>query len=147
MARSRSKPRKSSTESESNNVATTTTTTEGEKKVSALSQDMIQELLAGSRARGAGTEVLESFLNSGEAGIEVDLASGPLAGKEPGKAYTTLVNARKRTRTDESGSTVLANPELGKVRVIKRNNGTADSPDWHVFLVNTDMVNIGNEGE
>jgi hypothetical protein len=108
---------------------------------------MIQELLAGSRTRGAGTEVLENFLSSGEAGIEVDLTSGPLAGKEPGKAYTTLVNARKRTKTDEKGSTVLANPELGKVRVIKRNNGSAENPEWHVFLVNTDMVNIRGDDE
>jgi len=108
---------------------------------------MIQELLAGSRTRGAGTEVLESFLNSGEPGIEVDLTNGPLAGKEPGKAYTTLTNARKRTRTAEGGATVLANPELGVIRVIKRNSGTADAPEWHVFLVNTDLVKIGGEQE
>jgi hypothetical protein len=114
--------------------------------VSALTPDAIQELLAGSRTRGAGTEVIKDFINSGDAGIEVDLNSGPLAGKNPGQAYITLTNAKKRTKTNEDGSTVLAMPEAAKVRVIKRNNGDKDNPEWHVFLVNTDLVDI-NEGE
>jgi hypothetical protein len=107
---------------------------------------MIQELLAGSRTRGAGTEVIKDFLNSEEPGIEVDLSSGPLAGKNPGQAYTTLVNAKKRTKTNEDGSTVLAMPEAAKVRVIKRNAGDKDNADWHVYLVNTDLVDT-SEGE
>jgi len=145
------RPRKKATPKESNTSSDTNVTTEtGNKEskgMSALTADMIQELLAGSRTRGAGTEVIKEFLDSDEAGIEVDLNSGPLAGKSPGQAYTTLLNAKKRTRTNESGSTELAMPEAAKVRVIKRNQGTKENEDWHVFLINTDKIDVGNEGE
>lgn len=107
-----------------------------------LSQDQIAQLLAGARTRGAGTEVIQNFLQSGEAGEEVDLASGPLAGKNPGQAYTTLLNAKKRTKTDESGATVLAMPEAAKVKVVKRNLGDKKNEEWHVFLINTELVDI-----
>lgn len=108
----------------------------------ALSMEDIAGILADSRTKGAGTEVLQDFLESGEAGIEVDLSSGPLAGKEVGKAHTTLNNARKRTVTSADGSPVAANPEFGKVKVVKRNAGTKESPDYHLFLINTDLVNV-----
>lgn len=149
MARPRSRSGKESkprSTSRSTNAKTENETKES-NKVSALTTDMIQELLAGSRTRGAGTEVIKDFLESDEAGIEVDLNSGPLAGKSPGQAYTTLLNAKKRTRTNESGSTELAMPEAAKVRVIKRNQGTKENEDWHVFLINTDKIDVGNEGE
>lgn len=108
----------------------------------ALSMDEIGELLSSSRSKGSGTEVLQDFLNSEEPGIEVDLSTGALAGKDPGKAYTTLNNARKRTVTAADGSPVAANPEFGKIKVLKRNRGTKENPDWHVFLVNTDLVSV-----
>lgn len=108
----------------------------------ALSQEMIADLLAGTRSRGAGTEVLSAFIQSGEAGEEVDLSTGPLAGKNPGQAYTTLINAKKRTKTNESGATELANPEFANVKVIKRNLGEGKNEDWHVFLINTALVEI-----
>lgn len=108
----------------------------------ALSMDEINELLAGSRTKGAGTEVIGTFLDSGNAAEEVDLSSGPLAGKEAGQAYTTLTNARKRTAQAPDGSTVLANPEFKNVRVIKRNLGTKDTPDFHIYLVDTSKVEV-----
>lgn len=107
-----------------------------------LSMDEIGELLAGARTKGSGTEVIQNFLDSNEPGVEVDLSSGALAGKDPGKAYTTLNNARKRTITAADGSPVAANPEFGKVKVLKRNKGTKENPDWHVFLINTDLVEV-----
>lgn len=144
MARKRSAASKESKPSSSNTAITENETKES-NKVSALTPDMIQDLLAGSRTRGAGTEVIKDFITSGDAGIEVDLNSGPLAGKNPGQAYITLTNAKKRTRTNEDGSTVLAMPEAAKVRVIKRNSGDKENPEWHVFLVNTDLVEVGEE--
>jgi hypothetical protein len=148
MARPRSSSKgKESSNRTSNKANAENVTPNKESKVSALSPDLIQELLAGSRTRGAGTEVIKDFIDSGEAGIEVDLNSGPLAGKNPGQAYTTLVNAKKRTKTNEDGSTVLAMPEAAKVRVIKRNAGTKDAPEFQVFLINTELVDVGNEGE
>jgi hypothetical protein len=135
MARSRSKPQSNKNE---------TTSTQGEKKMpDGLSMEEIAGLLAGSRQKGAGTEVLQDFAASDEAGIEVDLSTGPLAGKEPGQAYTTLNNARKRTVTQPDGSTTLANPEFNKIRVIKRNVADKGQPDdYRVFLINTDKVNV-----
>lgn len=122
---------------------TPTTSNKGEHKMSTLTSEQIASLLSGSRTRGAGTEVIKEFIESGEPGIEVDLNSGPLAGKSVGQAYTTLINAKKRTRTDESGATVLAMPEAAKVRVIKRNLGDKDNEDFRVFLINTDLVDVG----
>jgi hypothetical protein len=109
---------------------------------SVLSMDDIRGLLSDSRTKGSGTEVLQSFLESEEPGIEVDLSNGPLAGKDPGKAHTTLMNARKRTVTAPDGSPVAANPEFGKIKIIKRNVGTKESPEYHVFLINTDLVEV-----
>ncbi len=129
------------------NVATapptmgTTQSNKGEINM-ALSHTDIAELLAGSRNKGGGTDVIRAFLESGEAGIEVDLKTGPLAGKEPGSAYTTLTNAKKRTTQAADGSTVLAMPEAKNVRVIKRNLGTKDAPDFHVFLVDTSKIDL-----
>ena len=112
-----------------------------------LSAEQIADILSGSRTRGAGTEVLKEFIDSGEPGMEVDLTSGAFAGKQAGQAYTSLNNAKKRTRTDDSGATVLAMPEAAKVKVIKRDLGSKDNPDFHVFLINTDLVNVGNGSE
>lgn len=123
--------------------ANETQTTNKESNRMALSQDQIAELLAGGRTRGAGTAVIEEFLASGEAGEEVDLTTGHLAGKSPGQAYNALNNARKRTKTDDSGNTVLANPSMGKVRVMKKNVGDKENEEWHVFLINTDLVEMG----
>lgn len=106
----------------------------------ALTSDQITEILAGTRTRGAGTEYLADFIERGEAGEEVDLSAGPLAGKEPGAAFTTLQNAKKRTKTAPDGSVVPANPEFGKVQIRKRNHGSKDAPDWHVYVINTGLI-------
>ena len=108
----------------------------------ALSMDEIGEILASGRTKGAGTEVLQAFLDSEEAGIEVDLSSGPLAGKEVGNAETTLKNSKKATKTSADGSPVAVNPQFGKIAIRKVNRGTKESPDYHLFLINTDLVSV-----
>lgn len=145
MARSR-RAKAPKQASEANQVSDKNPTeTKGEQNRMAdntLNQEQIAEILSGSRTRGAGTEVIKGFLDSGEAGIEVDLTTGPLAGKEPGAAYTTLLNAKKRTKTDDSGATVLAMPEAANVQVRKRNLGDKNNEDWHIFLINTELVDL-----
>lgn len=138
----RAPSKESATSTDESAESTVNNNTKGEHKMSELTQEAIAGLLSGSRTRGAGTEVIKEFIDSEAAGIEVDLNSGALAGKSPGQAYTTLLNAKKRTKTDEGGATVLAMPEAAKVRVIKRNLGTKDNEDWHVFLINTDLVDV-----
>src|SRR4051812_8903266 len=120
----------SATSTDESAKSTVNNDSKGEHNMSELTQEAIAGLLSGSRTRGAGTEVIKDFLDSEAAGIEVDLNSGALAGKSPGQAYTTLLNAKKRTKTDEGGATVLAMPEAAKVRVIKRNLGSKDNEDW-----------------
>lgn len=102
----------------------------------------LQSILAGSRTKGAGTDVLREFIESNEPIAEVDLTTGALAGKEPGQAYTTLTNAKKRTVTDSSGATVLAMPEAKNVKVIKRNLGSKDTPEFHIYLVDQTKVEL-----
>lgn len=124
------RPRASSTKS------ATPTNTKGENKVSAIDADLISELLAGARVKGAGDEALESFIQSGEAGIEVSLDSGPFAGKTAAQAATSLNNAKKRTKQNDAGETVLVHPDAGMVQVIKRKIGD----DERVFLIDKSKV-------
>lgn len=93
-----------------------------------LDQATIQALLAAGRTRGAYGTVLQEFLESGEAGIEVDLTSGAIAGKSSKQAKTGLDSARKRT--DEKGNLVYAGGQ--NVRVIEQ--------DGHVYLINTGVA-------
>lgn len=85
----------------------------------------IQELLAAGRTRGAYGTVLADFLTSGDAGIEVPLDNGPIAGKNSKQAKTGLDNARKRT--DDAGKLVYDGAQ--NVRVIEQ--------EGHVYLINT----------
>lgn len=117
-------------------------TKENKKVANALTTEQIQKFLAGGRTKGAGEEVIKAFLAGGEAGEEVDLTNGPLAGKSPESAFATLNNAKKRTRQTEDGQTVLAMPDASSVRVIKRNLGNKDAPDVHVFLIDTAKVSV-----
>lgn len=106
--------------------STTSTANEGrEKMANVLTADAIQALLAAGRTRGAYGTVLSEFLESGEAGIEVDLSTGPIAGKTSKQAKTGLDSARKRT--DEKGNLVYAGAQ--NVRVIEQ--------EGHVYLINT----------
>lgn len=80
------------------NTATTTTThTNKETTVmaTALDNDVIAGLLAGSKQRGVYKEELDAFLARGNRGEQIDLANGTLAGKKPQSVKTGFENARK----------------------------------------------------
>lgn len=93
-----------------------------------LTPDKIAELLAKGRVRGGYDRVLTDFFASGEAGIQVDLETGPIAGKTSKQAKTGLDLARKRT--DQNGKLVHA--EGVNVRVIES--------DGNVYLINTGLA-------
>lgn len=98
-----------------------------------LDPTRIQELLAAGRTRGAYGSVLKTFLDSGEAGIEVPLDSGEIAGKSSKQAKTGLDNARKRT--DDNGKLVYDGSQ--NVRVIEQ--------EGHVYLINTSVTSDEDE--
>lgn len=104
----------------------------------ALTPEQIAELMQKGRTKGAGEKVLQSFLDSQEQGIVVDLTSGPLAGKNATSAVATLNNAIKRTRVN--GTTVeKVNPQFENILVKKAGKGD----DAKVALINTELVNVG----
>lgn len=110
-----------------NNSESTNNT--GGNRMAALTQAQIQELLANQRSRGDYDAVLAEFLDSGEAGIQVDLESGVLAGKDAKKVKTGLDNARKRIN-QSTGKPVFEQGHAVKVIVAEDN----------VFLINTASV-------
>lgn len=85
----------------------------------------IAELLAKGRVRGGYDKVLSDFLANGEAGIEVDLTTGVIAGKTSKQAQMGLNLAKKRT--DDNGK--LIHEGAQNVRVIES--------DGNVYLINT----------
>jgi ribosomal protein S3 len=95
--------------------------------MTALTPDKIAELLSKGRARGAYDPILSQFIDSGEAGIEVEF-TGTLAGRNAKQVKTGLDAARKRT--DGNGSLVHAGAQ--NVRVIEA--------DGSVYLINTTVV-------
>ena len=114
---------------QASNDNSTTNTNERNNKMAALTQEQIQELLSNQRSRGDYDAVLSDFLDSGEAGIQVDLDSGVLAGKDAKKVKTGLDNARKRIN-QSTGKPVFENGHAVKVIVAEDN----------VFLINTTSV-------
>lgn len=114
--------------------------------MSALTIDAIQELLAGSRARGDYDQVLDEFLKSGEMGIEVDLTNGPLAGKNTEKGAKNVVTGFKNAakRMDDNGQP--RHPGAHNVQVILRKVGEGDSADYHVFLINKAALGQAADG-
>lgn len=104
--------------------------------MTALDISAIQELLASSRARGDYDEILDSFLKSGEMGIEVDLTGGPLAGKDNEKGSKNVVTGFKNAakRMNEDGT--ARHPGAHQVQVIARKVGEGDDAEYHVFLIN-----------
>jgi len=100
--------------------------------MTALTPDKIAELLSKGRARGAYDPVMESFLTSGEAGIQVE-ATGALAGKT-GKQIKSGLEAAKK-RTNDNG--VLVHEGAQNVRVIEA--------DDNVYLINTAAVTDDSE--
>ena len=121
MARQRSKSKAS--------ASTNTNDTGGKVKMAALTQEQIQQLLANQRSRGDYDAVLSAFLDGGEAGEQVDLESGVLAGKDAKKVKTGLDNARKRIN-QSTGKPVFEQGHAVKVIVAEDN----------VFLINTASV-------
>ena len=95
--------------------------------MTALTPDKIAELLSKGRARGAYDPVLSDFLNSGEAGIEVEF-TGALTGKNAKQVKMGLDSARKRTNANG----VLVHEGGNNVRVIEA--------DGSVYLINTSVA-------
>jgi hypothetical protein len=118
MARSRTEPTNTSTQTKERKVAT------------ALNAGRIAELLAKQKSRGDYDAELREFLAGGEAGIEVPLTEGRFTGKSAKMVQTGFNNARKRT--NEGGQPV--HPGGSAVKVIVEKD---DSDVEHVFLINT----------
>lgn len=105
-----------------------------------LTADAIAALLATSRGRGDYDSVLSDFLKSGDAGIEVDLSAGALAGKDAKNVVTGLNNAKGRMNK-ETGEPVHKGGHA--VKVILRKVGEGENAEEHVFLINTSLVGGG----
>jgi len=101
-----------------------------------LDMDAITKLLSETRTRGDYDVYLDDFYNSGQPGVEVPVGDGQFAGKDAMNVYTGLNNAKKK-QTKEGQLVREWGP---KIRVIKKNFGTKDVPDEHVFLINTSLV-------
>lgn len=109
--------------------------TTGRNAGKALTAEDIAKLLSETRTRGDYGVVLDDFHKSGEPGIEVEM-SGNLAGKDATNVYTGLNNAKKAQ--DKEGN--LVRPWGPQIKVIKKNFGNKETPDEHVFLINTSLV-------
>lgn len=112
-----------------------TTENAGRNAGRTLNMDEITKMLSETRTRGDYDVVLDDFYNSQEVGIEVDLG-GQLAGKDATNVYTGLNNAKKK-QTKEGALVREWGPTI---KVIKKNFGTKDEVDEHVFLINTALV-------
>lgn len=110
--------------------------------MTALTPEMINSLLADTRTRGAYGQVLSDFLGSGDAGIQVDLESGPLAGKTAAQAAVGFNNARTSVHKDGDNAGKMRYPGGENVRVIKRKVGTGDAAVEYVFLIDTSKVTV-----
>lgn len=129
--------------------------TQGENKMSAtetdvdleamfgdeLSEDLINSLLGESRSRGEYGEYLADFIKSGKVGVEVkfDGSDPRMAGKDADKAKTGFENAKKATVKD-SDPPKLKVEGANNVKVAKKNTGTKEAPELHLFLINTAVV-------
>lgn len=91
--------------------------------VNVLSDELLAELLSGSRSRGGYDEALKEFIASGNKGIEVSLEAGNFAGKKPASVMTGFKSAAKREG---------APAEAKEVAIIAKND--------RVFLVRRDLV-------
>lgn len=104
--------------------------------MSALDLAAIQDLLAGSRARGDYDEVLANFLKSDDMGIEVDLNNGPLAGKNNEKGAKNVVTGFKNAAKRMNDDGTPRHPGAHNVQVVLRKVGEGDAATYHVFLIN-----------
>jgi hypothetical protein len=102
--------------------------------MSSLSPEMITSLLQKGRTRGDYESVIRKFLESGEAGIEVDLSSGALAGKTADQAKIGLDNSRKRVDSATGKPVIEGGHALKVVKVGK------EGEEQHVYLIDTNKV-------
>lgn len=108
-----------------------------------LDMDAINLLLAGSKTRGDYRDELINFIGGDAAGIEVDLSSGALTGKDPKNVATGFNNARKKMNEDGTPN-IPGGPQV-KVLLKWVNTGEKDAEgkdvrDGHVFLINLAKV-------
>lgn len=125
----------------------------------ALTLDAINELLSSAKTRGDYEDELRAFVNGPDAGIEVDLTTGTLTGKDPKNVATGFNNARKKML--DNGQPAV--PGGAQVKVLLRwvdtgepamdDNGNRITNDkgvpqnikeGHVFLINTAKVGDGS---
>lgn len=104
--------------------------------MTALDLSAIQELLSTSRARGDYDTILDDFLKSGDMGIEVDLTSGPLAGKNTEKGAKNVVTGFKNAAKRMGDDGQPRHPGAHNVQVINRKVGEGEDAEYHVFLIN-----------
>lgn len=109
-----------------------------------LSQDEIQGLLSKARTRGEYDVYLKEFLETGEAGIEVDRETGLMAGKSADQIKVGLENAKKRT--NDAGEFVHGD-RVKTVKVIKKTDEEDKKNDalMSVYLIDTARVEGAQE--
>lgn len=129
------------TQGENNMSATETETTDFDFLGDELSEDLIASLLGDTRSRGEYGEYLTDFIKSGKVGLEVkfDGTDPRMAGKDADKAKTGFENAKKQTVKD-SDPPVLKIAGSNNVKVVKKNTGSKETPELHLFLINTAVV-------
>lgn len=107
----------------------------------AIDAQMIQALLSKQKSRGDYDADLREFLNSGEAGVEIDLTSGRFAGKRAKQVKVGFDNARKKTNDQ---GLVHAGGTAVKVVAINDKNDEEGNPkgeqEEHVYLINTSLL-------
>lgn len=124
-----------------------------------LTMDAIETLLASAKTRGDYEIELKNFIASDDIGIEVDLSSGSLAGKDPKNVATGFNNARKKMNADTGKPAVEGAPAVKVIlKLIDTNepetdaNGnpvtddkgnTVTKKEGHVFLINTAKLGDG----
>jgi hypothetical protein len=102
---------------------------------------MITELLSKQRTRGDYGTVIRNFLESNEAGIEVPLDSGPLAGKTADQVKIGLDNARKRVDSN------TGQPDFPQGHALKVVKVGKEGEDQHVYLIDTSKVTAQSQSE
>lgn len=104
-----------------------------------LDFDAIDELLAGTRSTGEYGDYLKDFLASGKIGIEVSFDDALMVGKDAEKGKIGFENAKKATVKD-TDPPQLKVAGANNVKVVKKNTGTKEAPEWHLFLINTQLA-------
>lgn len=104
-----------------------------------LTLEQVTALLGETRSRGEYAEYLKDFIERGVIGEEIDWDNPLMVGKTPDQAKIGFENAKKQTVKD-SNPPVLKIAGAGDVAVVKRNAGTKEAPELHLFLINKAVV-------